>query len=140
MLSAQIDHDIQSSGFKIPDFTVSKFSLPPTLTLANQHSHSQHNSASPFIDLLHDGYSTFSYNPIIFISNHPIAIAGSEAYDGGTIVATFDPPLDPYAAKPGGERGEVYFDVFRSGVPVLNATFFLQGGGCGEVGEYPLSL
>ena len=97
----------------------------------------------PFIDLLGDGYSTFSYIPTLFISDNAIAVAGSEAYAETAIASTFDPPHDPYAFVPGDRSGSVYFDVFKlnsSGPAVLNTTFRPRRGRYGEIGEYPLSL
>ena len=97
----------------------------------------------PFIDLLGDGFSTFSYIPTMFISDNQIAIAGTEAYAEEAVVATFDPPHDPYAFAPGGRGGSIYFDVFRPNVSrsaVLNTTYAPHPGRYGEVGEFPLSL
>lgn len=97
----------------------------------------------PFIDVLGDGYSTFSYNPTIFISNNLLAIAGAKAYLEESIVSTFDPPHDPYASVPGDRDGNIYFDVSRlntSGSAVLNTTYRPHAGRYGEVGDYPLSL
>lgn len=97
----------------------------------------------PFIDVLGDGYSTFSYIPTIFISNNLIAIAGTKAYAEDAIVSTFDPPHDPYASVPGDRDGNIYFDVFslnKSGPAVLNTTYRPCAGRYGGVGDYPLSL
>ncbi|KUJ22343.1 uncharacterized protein LY89DRAFT_575724 [Mollisia scopiformis] len=55
----------------------------------------------PFVDLLGDGYSSFSWNKYLLISaNNTIAIEGAAA--GGTIVppTTFDPDLEAYAFVP----------------------------------------
>ena len=65
----------------------------------------------PFIDLLVDGYSTFSYIPTIVLSNDALAIAGSEAYCEDAIPATFAPPIDPYAYIPGRRDESIYFNV-----------------------------
>ena len=97
----------------------------------------------PFIDVLGDGYSTFSYIPTIFISNNAIAVAGADAYGGSALVSTFNPPHDPYDFVPGHKNRSIYFDVFRlnaSGPAVLNTTYSPHPGRYGEVGEYPLSL
>ena len=97
----------------------------------------------PFIDLLSDGYSTFSYIPTLFISNNPLAIAGTQAYAEYPIVSTFNPPHDPYASVPSDTDGNIYFDVFRvntSGPAVLNTTYRPHPGRFGEIGDYPLSL
>ena len=97
----------------------------------------------PFIDVLGDGYSTFSYIPTIFVSDNAIAVAGTEAYAETALVSTFDPPHDPYAFVPGRKHGDIFFDVSRanaSGPAVLNTTYRPHPGRYGEVGEYPLSL
>lgn len=138
VLSTQIDHAISTYNFTTPDFTVSKHSLLPKPKANNIVKSAQFRF--PFIDLLGDGSSTFSYIPTIYISNDPIAIAGARAYYEDAIVATFNPPLDPYAAVPGSRDKELFFDVFLNGTPVLNATFRPQWGVYGEVGDYPLSL
>ena len=123
-ISTQIDHDIQNAGLRIPDFSLAQFRFP-------------------FIDLLGDGYSTFSYVPSLLISANPVAIAGSAAYGGETIPATFDPPKDPYEAVPGDGKGKVFFKAARiGGEPGVDfeALFRARVGKEGEVGEYPLSL
>lgn len=97
----------------------------------------------PFVDLLGDGYSTFSYIPSLFISNNPIAIVGAAAYGEETIVGTFNPPKDPYALVPADKAkraGEYFFNVARNGVSVLNTTYAPKTGSAGLVGAYPLSL
>lgn len=124
ILSTQIDHSVQTFGVSIPDFSSSQFRFP-------------------FIDLLGDNYSTFSYIPTLFISDNAIAVAGSEAYAEDAIASTFNPPHDPYAFVPGDRSGSVYFDVFRvnsSGPAVLNTTYRPHWGRYGEIGEYPLSF
>ncbi len=97
----------------------------------------------PFIDVLSDGYSTFSYIPALFVSNNAIAVAGSVAYAEDAIVSTFNPPHDPYAFAPGDRHGSIYLDVSRlnsSGPAVLNTTYRPRPGRYGRIGEYPLSL
>jgi hypothetical protein len=97
----------------------------------------------PFVDLLGDGYSTFSYIPSLFVSNDPIAIAGAGAYGEETIVGTFQPPKDPYALVPSGKAkraGEYFLNVVKNGVSVLNTTYAPMTGSAGLVGAYPLSL
>jgi hypothetical protein len=97
----------------------------------------------PFVDLLGDGYSSFCYIPSLLISNDPLAIAGAEAYGEETIVATFDPPNDPYAFVPADEAeraGEYFLDVYRNGVSVLKTKYAPKPGRAGLVGAYPLSL
>ena len=97
----------------------------------------------PFIDVLGDGYSTFSYIPTIFVSDNVIAVAGTEAYATTAIVSRFNPLHDPYAVVPGHKRRGIYFDVFRlnaTGPAVLNTTYRPHPGRYGEIGEYPLSL
>ena len=113
-------------------------SSPPSSKANNMAQSAQFRF--PFIDLLGDGYSTFSYIPALYISNDPIAIAGSRAYYEETLVATFNPPLDPYAAVPGSKNKELFFDVFLNNTSVLNATFRPQHGIHGKVGDYPLDL
>ena len=97
----------------------------------------------PFVDLLGDGYSTFSYTPANLISDDPIAIAGAAAYGEKSIPATFDPPHDAYDFVPPGtavKNGTYFFNAYNNGVSVLNTTFTPRFGLAGSVGAYPLSL
>ncbi|KAM3424747.1 hypothetical protein BST61_g6731 [Cercospora zeina] len=73
-----LDHDVQGSGIKIPDFQRMALRFP-------------------FVDRLNDGYSCFRYMaPQLISASNPVAIAGSSAY-GKTVPAIFDPPCDGYA-------------------------------------------
>ncbi|OJD29550.1 isoflavone reductase family protein [Diplodia corticola] len=80
IIQAVLDHDIQASGIRIPDFT--RISIE-----------------YPFISIPGTNRSTsFRLAPIQAISaTNPIAIAGSAAYGTHVFPATFDPPCDAYA-------------------------------------------
>ena len=130
VLSTQIDHDIRGpGGLQAPDFTSAQFRFP-------------------FIDLLGDGYSTFSYIPDVLVSENPIAIAGAKAYEENVIPATFDPPKDPYAQVPGNRDGAFFFNAKRIGSLVLppkvdlSTTYLVQRpqGPYGRIGSYPLDF
>ena len=130
VLSTQIDHDVRGSGgLQVPDFSSAQFRFP-------------------FIDLLGDGYSTFSYIPDILVDQNPIAIAGARAYEENVIPATFDPPKDPYAQVPGNRDGAFYFNARRIGslAPLskvdLSTTYLVQQpqGRYGRIGSYPLDF
>ena len=150
---------ITTSGVPVAPFLISaSVELTSGHHNPNNNNHNNNNQSVhfpqssqfrfPFIDLLGDGYSTFSYIPTIFVSNNLVAIAGTRAYAEQAIVSTFNPAHDPYASSsvlPGGgdREGSIYFDVFRlnmSGPAVLNTTYRRHPGRYGEVGEYPLSL
>lgn len=109
-------------------------------------NHSSQQSAQfrfPFIDLLGDGYSTFSYVPTFFVSENIAALAGARTYGEDVVESISDPPHDPYAHVPGARDGSIYFNVNRvnsSGPPVLNTTYRPQPGRFGLIGDYPLSL
>jgi hypothetical protein len=73
-----LDHDVQGSGFKIPDFQRVALRFP-------------------FVDRLNDGYSCFQYTaPQLITFDNVIALAGSTSY-GTTLPGSFDPPCDGYA-------------------------------------------
>ncbi|KUI71502.1 hypothetical protein VM1G_07042 [Cytospora mali] len=80
LMQAGLDHDIQLAAYNIsvPDFQRFGWSFP-------------------FIDLLGDGYSSFTWAPAQMISaDHQIAINGSRDY-GTTVYATdFEPGCDAY--------------------------------------------
>lgn len=117
VLETTIDHDVQSSGIRIPDFSSAHFSFP-------------------FVDLLGDGYSNFRYSPGIILSNNPVAISGAAAYGEQIVPSTFDPPCDPYSYSEGSK--DIYFKAYPVGsskpsVSVRFATLSSQG-------PYPLAL
>ncbi|KAK4207400.1 hypothetical protein QBC37DRAFT_298801 [Rhypophila decipiens] len=75
-----LDHDIQleAFNFSFPDFNKAAFSFP-------------------FIDLLGDGHTSFTWIPTQLISyNNLAAIAGAELYGQTIYPAKFDPESDPY--------------------------------------------
>lgn len=89
-----VDHDIRQSSIGIPDFTSVRINFP-------------------FIDVLHDGYSTFRYAPLNFLDPLAIvAVLGSALYGTQVVPSRFDPENgDSYAFVPG-STAEIYFDAY----------------------------
>ncbi|KAK3936337.1 hypothetical protein QBC46DRAFT_321657 [Diplogelasinospora grovesii] len=84
-LYAAHDHDIQipAFNFTLPDFSRTSFNFP-------------------FLDLLGDGYTSFTWTPSQLISADSAALAGAQGYGQVAYAASFDPPCDAYRAVPGG--------------------------------------
>ncbi|KUI52564.1 hypothetical protein VP1G_00033 [Cytospora mali] len=80
LMQAGLDHDIQLAAYNISVQDFQRFGW-----------------SFPFIDLLGDGYSSFTWAPAQMISaDHQIAINGSRDY-GTTVYATnFEPGCDAY--------------------------------------------
>ncbi|KAG0146015.1 hypothetical protein CROQUDRAFT_657967 [Cronartium quercuum f. sp. fusiforme G11] len=78
LLQALRDHDVQTLGIPIPDF--SRISIE-----------------FPFVDLLGDSYSSFRYVPAQAITaTQLVAVGGSRAYGTKVVLATFDPSCEAY--------------------------------------------
>lgn len=94
----------------------------------------------PFVDLLGDGHSHFSYVRSTIISKpHDIY----EVFGQKTNVATFQPSDAPYALVPGDkakERGEYFFNAHESDDSFLNTTFAPTPAPRSFISPYPLSL
>lgn len=58
----------------------------------------------PFIDLLNDGHTPFTYLPSDFLSNTTLGIQAGGVYGIDVIVSTFTPVRDPYAFVPGAKN------------------------------------
>ena len=82
VLSVQLDHDISIFDAAIPDFNLVAFRFP-------------------FIDLLGDGRSSFTYLPTDLLSNTTLGVSASKIYGIDAIVSNFTPFRDPYAYVPG---------------------------------------
>lgn len=96
------------------------------------------------MDVLGDGYSSFTYNKYLFLtSTNTVGLAGVAA-DGTTPVpASFSPELETYTYVPceGKEKskGEIYLNAFNnlsSTVPVITTLYKPQS----SIGPYPLNL
>ncbi|KAJ4425232.1 hypothetical protein N0V82_000042 [Gnomoniopsis sp. IMI 355080] len=86
MMQAGLDHDIQLAAFgiSIPDFQRIGWSFP-------------------FVDLLGDGYSSFTWAPAQMISSTmEIAINGSRDYGTTVYPSSFEPGCDAYSRLPNG--------------------------------------
>lgn len=97
----------------------------------------------PFVDLLGDGHSHFSYVPSSFISKHPIVVSGFETLGEKVVVSTFQPPSDPYAFVPADrtkKSGEYFFNAYKNDLSVLNTTFAPKPVSRYFISPYPLSL
>ncbi|CAJ2507181.1 Uu.00g083670.m01.CDS01 [Anthostomella pinea] len=87
-MMAQIvhDHDIQLPAYNVSlqDFSRASFEFP-------------------FIDIFHDGQSSFRWAGSMMISaENPMAIGGTQSYGIKTYPAVFDPRCDAYKALPNG--------------------------------------
>lgn len=105
LVTAALDHDIQLAALSInvKDFQVSNFRGPDMKTSMSDNHQQRFGWSFPFIDLLGDGYSSFTMAPAQMISaDNEVAINGSRDY--GTIVhpAKFEPGCDAYARLPSG--------------------------------------
>jgi hypothetical protein len=80
----EFDHEIRFGNFNVPDFS--------------------HTSIYyPFIDLLGDHSTSFTWKPDTFLTaGAETAIAGTELYGEVVYPAIFDPPCDAYASSPHG--------------------------------------
>lgn len=92
----------------------------------------------PFVDLLGDGYSSFTYNKYLLISNGSLAIAGANA--SGSIVppAIFQPDLEAYAFAPS-STDEIFLSAYTNlstTQPAVTTAFKLLK----QVGPWPVSL
>ncbi|CZR50661.1 uncharacterized protein PAC_00535 [Phialocephala subalpina] len=92
----------------------------------------------PFVDLLGDGYSSFTYNKYLLISNGSQAIAGANA--SGSIVppAIFQPDLEAYAFAPS-STDEIFLSAYTNlstTQPAVTTAFKLLK----QVGPWPVSF
>ncbi|KAE8445006.1 hypothetical protein EG329_014012 [Mollisiaceae sp. DMI_Dod_QoI] len=119
------DHDVglYALNFSIPDF---------------QSIHILY----PFVDLLGDGYSSFTYNKYVLItSTNSAAIAGATA--GGTVAppSTFQPELETYAFVPRSATStpEIFLNAYTNlstTKPAITTTFRPLK----KVGPWPVSF
>lgn len=79
----------------------------------------------PFVDLLGDGYSHFSYVPSTLVSEHPFGANVLKALGQESVVATFQPPDDPYAFVPADKAKQAgyYFNAYVNDISVLNTIY-----------------
>ncbi|MCJ1475927.1 hypothetical protein MMC13_004591 [Lambiella insularis] len=115
IIESVIDHDVQSNGVSIPDFS------RVVLTY-------------PFVDVLGDGYSNFRYAEYALISaTNPVALGGAAAYGESVVPMTFDPPCDGYVSIPGSPNGGIYFNAYKYAdqlhgkLPVVTTAFAPTG-------------
>ncbi|KAG8879271.1 hypothetical protein FRB97_001801 [Tulasnella sp. 331] len=123
ILQGRLDHDVQQDGIGIPDFVDFLIGFP-------------------FIDLLGDGYSTFTWTPSSFMAVDVVSIAGTELYGINVTTAIFDPPNDQYAFVPASENptpGAIYFTATSLlGSTLVSAVYAPMASG--GIGQYPLSF
>ena len=77
MLQIELDHDVQASGFHVPDFQRAALYYP-------------------FVDRLNDGYTNMAYSHFILLSNNSLAISGTAVYGYQIEVADFVPQCEAY--------------------------------------------
>ena len=97
----------------------------------------------PFVDLLGDGYSHFSYMPSVFFSKHPVAANFAKDLGQEAVVATFQPPDEPYAFVPAEnaeEAGSYFFNAYVNDQSVLNITYTSKYVPRSSTNTYPLNL
>jgi len=114
IIRSQLDHDVGLNGTQlIPDFQTVHVSYP-------------------FVDLLGDGYSSFSFQEFLIMSaDNPLAIAGVEAYTTKAVPSTFRPNLQAYAFTPHGKHGEIFYDAYavnasKNDCPIVTTKFTPQ--------------
>ncbi|CAA9966089.1 hypothetical protein PTMSG1_09448 [Pyrenophora teres f. maculata] len=92
ILQAMHDHDVQASGFHVPDFSRAGIEFP-------------------FLDLLGDGSTSFRWAPSMLMSaDNAIALKGAADYGTNTFPASFDPSCDAYRAVPDAKHpGTTFF-------------------------------
>ncbi|MCJ1382166.1 hypothetical protein MMC17_005278 [Xylographa soralifera] len=122
IIESVLDHDIQSNGITIPDFSRVVLSFP-------------------FVDLLGDGYSNFRYEKYILITANPVAMAGAAAYGEIPVPSTFEPPCDGYAFVPGSNK-DVFFNAYQGEDQALGKppTVAVEFAPAGSAGPYPLNF
>ncbi|KAM7187504.1 hypothetical protein V8F20_010953 [Naviculisporaceae sp. PSN 640] len=109
-LQFALDHDIQVAAFNFsfPDFNKAAFSFP-------------------FLDLLNDGYTSFTWTPSQLISSSNLAaIAGAEMYGQKVYPANFDPQCDPYRFLPGPHKRDTYSKGSSVAVNGSNPNTFVE--------------
>lgn len=120
VVKAIVDEDVGTHGFKlIPDF---------------QSLHIFY----PFVDLLGDGYSSFTYKPYLFVTRTSIVpILASSAYGTSTIPSRFDPPTGAYAYNETSSTTymNVYTGLFKKQIAV--STNFVEQQ---SVGPWPFDF
>ncbi|KAK8247032.1 hypothetical protein HDK90DRAFT_473365 [Phyllosticta capitalensis] len=128
ILQAVQDHDVQSFGIKIQDFT--RISIE-----------------YPFVDLLNDGYSTFRYVPVqAMISTNIVSILGSAAYGTYVLPSSFQPPCDPYGYADDSANSTmldayVGFDESNGQPPSITTLFHTNNdGSSGGLGPYSMQF
>ncbi|KAF8863394.1 hypothetical protein BDZ45DRAFT_722507 [Acephala macrosclerotiorum] len=92
----------------------------------------------PFVDLLGDGYSSFTYNKYLLISNGSLAIQGANATGSIVPPATFVPDLDAYAFVPG-SKDDIFLNAYTNlstTQPAVTTSFKLLE----KVGPWPVSF
>ncbi|KAJ6442278.1 putative amidohydrolase protein [Purpureocillium lavendulum] len=84
MLTAVFDHDVGSKrfAFNTPSFHRAAFEFP-------------------FIDRLHDDYTSFRWTKHMMITSGHVAARGASVYGIRVIPSTFDPPYDAYSCQGG---------------------------------------
>lgn len=106
LLQAGLDHDIQllTYGITVPTFHVRSLLGADSGRRAGANRYPQRIGWSfPFVDLLGDGFSSFTWAPAQMISSTvPIAIAGSEEYGTTVHPSAFQPGCDAYARSAAG--------------------------------------
>jgi hypothetical protein len=150
MLQTELDHNIISGPYDIPDFSVSvsfasilRLSPAPFLStifdsLYEQPPIKQSNSRAllisllqragisfPFVDRLSDKSTPFTYgNQILISASNVLAVEGAAAYGNTITNATFDPPCDAYAHA---IDGATYFNAYPidhpHGIPAIGTLF-----------------
>jgi hypothetical protein len=98
----------------------------------------------PFVDLLGDGYSSFTYSEYILVSSDSvIAQQGSQAYGLKAIPANFTPSLDAYAFQKADLVDEDSQEIFLDAYTNLSTTYpsvTSRFKSTKNIGPWPLEL
>ncbi|MCJ1401129.1 hypothetical protein MMC11_004341 [Xylographa trunciseda] len=122
IIESVLDHDVQSNGITIPDFSRAVLSFP-------------------FVDLLGDGYSNFRYGKYVLVTPNPVAMAGAAAYGDIPVPSTFEPPCDGYAFVPGSNEN-VLFNAYQGVDQALGKApaVAIEFAPAGSAGPYSLNF
>ncbi|KAH7364303.1 hypothetical protein BKA65DRAFT_490970 [Rhexocercosporidium sp. MPI-PUGE-AT-0058] len=127
VIRSGVDHDI---GVRAFNFRLDDFQLFHTMF--------------PFVDLLGDGYSSFTYKKYLLLSaTNTQGIAATIEYGTIPVPSTFSPDLEAYAySAPGiGVRpGERYFNAYSALKPPGTPTAAVKFTSIGAVGPWPMEF
>ncbi|KAH9221514.1 hypothetical protein DL95DRAFT_381793 [Leptodontidium sp. 2 PMI_412] len=127
LIRSGVDHDVgvRELNFKLDDFQL-------------------FHTMFPFVDLLGDGYSSFTYKKYLLLSaTNVIGINATLGYGTIPVPSTFSPNLEAYAHSASGNgmiSGERYFNAYSALKPPGTPTAAVKFNSIGGVGPWPISF